>query len=172
MEREISEAHLQEILHAIRALQAQGGDVEDQILELEQYLSKCYVTRRSKLEDGHWGAPSEESLDETSVASEDLSVCDGRPEGNFWFKKGNRWRCVSTYSSIKHRTLPCICWPVFLVSEIATSAIKTSGGRPGLQNALAARRLGTMSWTMTASFLKHVMLEKHLVEVWSTTTFT
>lgn len=95
MDYQISEEQLLERLKTIKDLQLQGSTPESEIRMLEEKLRSCYVTRQcSSSRKDRDTCYQYDRLDATCTFG-DLTIADGSPEGNFWLKRGNMWRCVS-----------------------------------------------------------------------------
>ena len=95
MDHQISQEQLLERLQTIKDMQLQGSASESEIGMLEEKLRSCYVTRQC--------APTPKDRDtryqndrlDAACTFRDLPIAGGHPEGNFWLKRGNMWRCVS-----------------------------------------------------------------------------
>ena len=137
MHQQISEADLSETLQTIKELRAQCSRdaVDSEVWSLEERLKTRYVTKTSSPTSSENLETSYEE-DGISAAVKDLPLAGGRPEGNFWARAGNMWRCVS---SSEARVAFC-AEPVS--RGIAIFAIWISGSRRVWLIALAASGRG------------------------------
>ena len=108
MDHQISEERILERLQTIKDLQLQGSISESEIRILEGKLRSCYITRQCDPTPKDRVARYQYDTLDGSCTFGDLSIADGHPEGNFWLKRGNMWRCVS-YPQLRSWRMFCSC---------------------------------------------------------------
>ena len=108
MDHQISEEQLLERLQTIKDLQLQGSASESEIRMLEEKLRSCYITRQCDPTPKDRDTRYQYDRLDAACMFGDLSIADGHPEGNFWSKRGNMWRCVS-YSKLGAVRMLCSC---------------------------------------------------------------
>lgn len=117
MHHQISEEGLSEYLETIKSLQTQGKESESGLRKMEEVLRRCYVTRtctpNSKNSVFRYGHDTTDTL-----AALDLSIDIGYPEGNFWSRKGNMWRCVSAVESESSEACRAAADPEPIIAEL------------------------------------------------------